>query len=103
ALGVLGVLFEVSPREGGASRLSDPRVSFSLAMIALLGACVGSFINVVAYRLPRACMSLAKPRARWPRRRGGVAWYDNLPVLSWLLLRGKCRRCRAGISVRYPL
>jgi leader peptidase (prepilin peptidase)/N-methyltransferase len=72
-------------------------------MVALFGACVGSFINVVAYRLPRACMSIAKPRSRCPRCSAAIAWYDNLPVLSWLLLRGRCRKCRARISVRYPL
>jgi leader peptidase (prepilin peptidase)/N-methyltransferase len=83
--------------------LSDARVPFSLAMIATFGACVGSFINVVAYRLPRACMSIAKPRSRCPRCSSPIAWYDNLPVLSWLLLRGKCRRCRTRISIRYPL
>lgn len=97
------VLFEVSPREGGDSRLSDPRVSFSLAIVALFGACVGSFINVVAYRLPRACMSIAKPRSRCPRCSAAIAWHDNIPVLSWIVLRGKCRKCGAPISIRYPL
>jgi leader peptidase (prepilin peptidase)/N-methyltransferase len=72
-------------------------------MVALVGACVGSFINVVAYRLPRACMSIAKPRSRCPRCSTPIAWYDNLPVLSWLLLKGRCRSCKAPISFRYPL
>lgn len=71
--------------------------------IALAGACVGSFLNVVAWRLPRACMSIVRPRSRCPRCAHEIAWYDNLPVLSWVLLRGRCRGCGVGISVRYPL
>jgi leader peptidase (prepilin peptidase)/N-methyltransferase len=72
-------------------------------MVAFIGACVGSFVNVVAYRLPRACMSIAKPRSRCPRCSTLIRWYDNVPVVSWLLLRGRCRSCKAGISPRYPL
>jgi leader peptidase (prepilin peptidase) / N-methyltransferase len=83
--------------------VSDPRVPFALAIVASIGACVGSFINVVAYRLPRACMSIVKPRSRCPRCTAPIAWYDNLPVLSWILLRAKCRHCRAPISARYPM
>jgi leader peptidase (prepilin peptidase)/N-methyltransferase len=83
--------------------VSDPRVPFTLAIVAAIGACVGSFINVVAYRLPRACMSIAKPRSRCPRCSTPIAWYDNLPVVSWLALRAKCRHCKAPISPRYPL
>jgi leader peptidase (prepilin peptidase)/N-methyltransferase len=72
-------------------------------MVALIGACVGSFINVVAYRLPRACMSIAKPRSRCPRCSAPIAWYDNLPIVSWVALRARCRACKARIPVRYPL
>jgi leader peptidase (prepilin peptidase)/N-methyltransferase len=72
-------------------------------MVALIGACVGSFINVVAYRLPRACMSIAKPRSRCPACSAPIPWRDNLPVAGWLLLRGRCRSCSAPISIRYPL
>ncbi len=74
-----------------------------LGMVAAIGACVGSFLNVVAYRLPRACMSIVKPRSRCPRCASMIAWYDNLPVLSWLMLRGRCRTCDTRISARYPL
>ncbi|MCK4340833.1 MAG: prepilin peptidase [Phycisphaerae bacterium] len=69
----------------------------------LFGLCIGSFLNVVVYRLAIG-LSLSDPRRSFcPRCRTGIAWYDNLPVLSWLLLRGRCRHCQAPISVQYPL
>jgi leader peptidase (prepilin peptidase) / N-methyltransferase len=69
---------------------------------AALGLIVGSFLNVVAWRLPRR-ESLVRPRSRCPRCSTAIAPYDNVPVLSWLVLRGRCRHCGAGISSRYPL
>jgi len=69
---------------------------------ALFGALIGSFLNVVAYRLPRG-ESLAFPASRCPACESPIRPYDNLPVLSWLLLRGRCRDCGAAISARYPL
>ena len=72
------------------------------ALAALLGLLVGSFLNVVIYRVPRG-ESVVHPRSRCPGCGYELAWYDNVPVLSWLLLRGRCRRCRAPISARYPL
>jgi len=68
----------------------------------VLGAIVGSFLNVVAYRLPRH-ESLITPASHCPRCGTPVKPYDNVPILSWLLLRGHCRGCGAPISVRYPL
>jgi leader peptidase (prepilin peptidase) / N-methyltransferase len=68
----------------------------------LLGAVVGSFLNVVAFRLPRR-ESLVTPRSRCTSCGVPVRPYDNIPVLSWLLLRGHCRNCSARISPRYPL
>jgi leader peptidase (prepilin peptidase)/N-methyltransferase len=70
--------------------------------VAFVGAAVGSFLNVVIARVPVG-ESVATPRSRCPRCGAPIAWYDNLPVLSWLLLRGRCRRCRAPISPRYLL
>ncbi|MCX5794492.1 MAG: prepilin peptidase [Elusimicrobia bacterium] len=67
-----------------------------------LGACLGSFINVVAYRLPRE-ESLVLPGSHCPRCGRPIAPYDNIPILSWLLLRGRCRRCGKSISARYLL
>jgi leader peptidase (prepilin peptidase) / N-methyltransferase len=71
------------------------------ALAAVLGAVVGSFLNVVAYRLPRG-ESLAHPPSRCPSCGARVKPYDNIPVLSWLLLRGRCRSCGSRISWRYP-
>ncbi|MBC1261124.1 prepilin peptidase [Synechococcus sp. BSF8S] len=71
-------------------------------LVALLGACVGSFLNVVAWRLPRR-ESLVAPASHCPRCGIPLAWHQNLPVLGWLLLRGRCGHCRGGISPRYPL
>jgi prepilin signal peptidase PulO-like enzyme (type II secretory pathway) len=68
----------------------------------VLGSCVGSFLNVGAYRMPRA-LSLIRPRSRYPRCLAAIRPYDNVPVLGWLIFRGKCRDCRGGISPRYPL
>jgi leader peptidase (prepilin peptidase)/N-methyltransferase len=68
----------------------------------MLGLAVGSFLNVVAYRLPRG-ESLSRPRSRCPACATPVRPRDNVPVLSWLALRGRCRDCQAAISVRYPL
>ena len=68
----------------------------------VLGAIMGSFLNVVAYRLPRH-ESLITPASHCPGCGTPVKPYDNIPVLSWLLLRGHCRCCGTAISVRYPL
>jgi leader peptidase (prepilin peptidase)/N-methyltransferase len=72
------------------------------ASFAFLGGMVaGSFISVVAHRLPRG-LSIVGPRSRCPSCGAQIAAYDNVPVISWLLLRGRCRRCRDRISPRYP-
>ncbi len=70
--------------------------------VTLVGATVGSFLNVVIARLP-AGESVVHPRSRCPRCRKPIAWYDNLPVVSWLVLRGRCRGCALPISWRYPV
>jgi leader peptidase (prepilin peptidase)/N-methyltransferase len=73
------------------------------AVLAFIGgAIIGSFLNVVAYRLPRK-ESLSRPGSRCPSCGTPIKPYDNVPVLSWLLLRGRCRACGARISARYPL
>jgi leader peptidase (prepilin peptidase)/N-methyltransferase len=73
-----------------------------LVLAALGGLAVGSFLNVVAWRLPRG-ESLVAPGSRCPGCGAPVRPWDNVPVLSWLALRGRCRDCRTAISPRYPL
>jgi leader peptidase (prepilin peptidase)/N-methyltransferase len=69
---------------------------------ALVGALLGSFLNVCIYRWP-AEQSVIRPRSRCPRCGEGIRWFDNVPVLAWLWLRGACRSCGEPISVQYPL
>ena len=69
---------------------------------ALVGAVVGSFLNVCILRLPSQ-QSVVRPPSRCPKCGTGVRWYDNIPVLSWMLLRGRCRHCANPISMQYPL
>jgi leader peptidase (prepilin peptidase)/N-methyltransferase len=71
-------------------------------LAAVLGACVGSFLNVVAWRLPRL-ESLLLPPSHCPRCGTRLAWFENLPVLGWLLILGRCRHCHRPVSPRYPL
>lgn len=70
--------------------------------LAFFGACVGSFLNVVVYRLP-AGISLIRPGSRCPACGHAIRPWDNVPVLGWLWLAGRCRDCRTPIPVRYPL
>ena len=73
-----------------------------IAVVGALGFAIGSFLNVVVYRVP-AGTSLVSPRSACPRCGAGIRKRDNIPVLSWLILRGKCRDCGEAISARYPL
>jgi leader peptidase (prepilin peptidase)/N-methyltransferase len=68
----------------------------------VLGAVVGSFLNVCVCRLPHD-QSVVSPPSRCPKCQSRIAWYDNVPILSYLILRGKCRRCGEPISGQYPL
>jgi len=67
----------------------------------LLGLLFGSFLNVCISRLPKH-QSISKPRSHCPNCKQTIRWYDNIPLMSWILLRGKCRHCKAAISWRYP-
>jgi leader peptidase (prepilin peptidase)/N-methyltransferase len=73
---------------------------FFASAIAFLGLCFGSFLNVCIYRLPRG-LSVATPRSACPGCKQMIAPYDNIPVVSWLILRGRCRHCQTKISPRY--
>ena len=68
----------------------------------LFGACIGSFLNVVIYRLPLG-QSIVSPPSRCPKCGYRLQWYDNVPIIGWLLLGGRCRKCRNAISIQYPL
>jgi len=72
-----------------------------LLYAGVLGLSVGSFLNVCVGRLPRG-ESLIRPRSRCPKCGAAIAWFDNIPVFSWLVLRGRCRSCREPISWTYP-
>ena len=71
------------------------------ALVLLLGACIGSFLNVCIYRLPRH-ESLMWPGSRCTRCARPLSWYENIPVVSWLVLRGRCRTCHEPVSWMYP-
>tara|TARA_B100001063_G_scaffold39431_1_gene33170 strand:+ start:1258 stop:2079 length:822 start_codon:yes stop_codon:yes gene_type:complete len=73
-----------------------------MSILLLTGACVGSFINVVAWRLPRE-ESVVWPGSHCPRCGCSVQWHDNIPVIGWLSLRGRCRSCNQPIAARYPV
>jgi leader peptidase (prepilin peptidase)/N-methyltransferase len=75
--------------------------SAAAVLAGLLGLVFGSFATVVIHRVPQR-QSLLRPGSRCPSCQAPVAWRDNLPLLGWLLLAGRCRRCRAPIPLRYP-
>src|SRR5215212_1269666 len=80
----------------------ESRLVLLILLAAVGGLLVGSFLNVVAWRLPRG-ESLVAPGSHCPGCEHPVRPYDNVPVLSWLALRGRCRDCRTPISARYPV
>lgn len=76
--------------------------SLILVFSALFGLIIGSFLNVCIYRIPQN-KSIVWPPSFCPKCGAGIKFYDNVPVLSYLILRGKCRRCKAPISIQYPI
>ena len=74
----------------------------AIILAAVLGLCVGSFLNVCVYRIPNG-ISLSKPASHCPNCKNPIRWYDNIPVISFLVLGGKCRHCKQKISPRYML
>ncbi len=75
---------------------------FLTVLAGLFGAAIGSFLNVCIYRIP-AEESVVRPASRCPRCKSPIRWYDNIPVVSWFVLRGKCRDCGEGIPARYAV
>ena len=84
------------------SQLAIPMAqSWTVGTLFILGACIGSFLNVVVYRLP-AGLSLVSPPSRCPKCETPIRAFDNIPILGWLILRGRCRACSVWIPMRYP-
>jgi len=79
-----------------------PRLAVAIPLAAIVGLLVGSFLNVVIYRTPLG-LSVATPRSFCPTCDRTLAWWENIPVGSWVVLGGRCRTCRHPISIRYPL
>jgi leader peptidase (prepilin peptidase)/N-methyltransferase len=77
-------------------------VALLIAFCAVFGALLGSFLNVVIWRVPRK-ESVVRPRSRCPHCEHEIRGHDNIPVVSWLMLRGRCRDCAGPVSARYPL
>ena len=73
-----------------------------IVLTVFIGASLGSFLHVVIWRVPEG-MSIVTPPSHCPKCNSPIRWFDNIPILSWFLLRGKCRRCGQSISFRYPL
>ena len=71
--------------------------------VLFIGMCVGSFLNVCIHRLPKEGASIISPPSACPECGASIRWYDNIPVISYLLLRGRCRGCKTPISIRYPI
>jgi leader peptidase (prepilin peptidase)/N-methyltransferase len=78
-------------------------LAFIILFALIIGAVVGSFLNVVIFRLPAEGESIVFPASRCPKCLQALKWYDNIPIISFILLRGKCRSCNATISRQYPL
>lgn len=79
----------------------DAAHCLSILFAAAFGGSVGSFLNVVVYRLPNG-LSLITPPSHCPMCKEPIRWHDNVPVFGWLMLRGHCRNCRCWIPMRYP-
>ncbi len=71
-------------------------------IVIVIGLILGSFLNVLIYRIPRG-LSIVKPRSFCPHCNSKIRWYDNIPVISFIILLGKCRYCKKTISLRYPV
>ena len=82
--------------------LNNQSIYLELILVFILGCCIGSFINVIFYRFPRN-QSILFPRSFCPKCESKIRWFDNIPLLSWVLLSGKCRKCNQKINLTYPL
>jgi len=87
---------------GAVGSLTGAREWLVVALAGLIGLVVGSFLNVVVYRAPLG-LSVSSPRSFCPTCDRQLAWWENVPLVSWLALRGRCHTCHEPISIRYPL
>lgn len=78
-----------------------PAVILEIMVVALFGLAIGSFLNVCICRIPEE-LSVVSPPSNCPKCNNAIAWYDNIPVISYILLGGKCRHCSMKISIQYP-
>lgn len=85
-----------------ASSTARVPLSVVFGVAAIVGLLVGSFLNVVVYRVPRG-LSVSKPRSFCPTCQRQLSWWENVPIVSWVALRGRCSTCHEPISIRYPL
>ena len=76
-----------------------------LINLILISLCIGSFLNVVIYRLPqyKKDFNLNYPRSHCPICKTQLSWYENIPIIAWVLLKGQCKHCHVKISIRYPI
>ncbi len=77
-------------------------ITFNYFYAFVVGLCIGSFLNVVVYRFPND-LSIIKPRSFCPKCKTKLTWKENIPFISWLIQRGRCKNCNTSISIRYPL
>ena len=77
-------------------------ITFNYFQFFIIGLCIGSFLNVVIYRL-QVDLSIIKPRSFCPKCKTNLSFKENIPLISYLIQRGKCSHCNKSISIRYPL
>ena len=76
--------------------------TFNAFQTFVIGSCIGSFLNVVVYRFPEN-LSIVKQGSFCPKCKKDLTWIENIPIISWLIQRGKCKKCSESISIKYPL
>ena len=76
-------------------------ITFNYFQSFIIGTCIGSFLNVIVYRLPNN-LSIIKPRSFCPNCKKKISWRENIPLISWIIQKGKCKNCKSLISLRYP-
>ena len=75
---------------------------FNFFQVFVIGTCIGSFLNVIVFRFPNN-LSIVKPRSFCPKCKSNLSWRENIPLISWLIQKGRCINCHKSISVKYPL